>query len=271
MKGTAGWPDSRLAEYYNALVKDGVNAERNFSTCAPGDPYDPLDYYQFGDADYLKIIQTRLEIIKKRDLTEIVILQPYRDSITDDQARWLIRALRPYLPNVILTPVNEPQPQDMDKIMSIVNIALNEGWPKRNLLIEYCDCGTWGDMMLGGLKNEVSVSRHWIGSIETINEIFSGGTAQEILSWGTFCGSNDGPDKLGQAHGLNFRYLEDLGVKNLRPTNDELHNIAGWFLSNGRGYEHLSAAAYQRPGKAFPNMDDAISLGRGERIALSSG
>jgi hypothetical protein len=271
MKETPEWPEKRLAEYYNALAIDGVNAERNFSTCAPGDPWDPLDYYQFDDPDYLTVIQRRLALVKSRDLTEIMILQPYRSGISNADVRWLIKKTKQFLPNIIYEPTNEPGPPDVPRLIAIAEILLEEGIPKSNILIEFAHSGEWSDFMLNGMKDGATVCHHWIGSMETASEVFSGGAAQTILSWGTFCGSNDGPDKLLKAGGLNFKYLEEAGVDNRRPTNYALHALSCWMLENGRGYEHLSASAYRRPTVnhlSWPNMDDCIALGRQERQAM---
>jgi hypothetical protein len=273
MKETPEWPEKRLAEYYNALATDGVNAERNFSTCCinPPDPWDPNAYHQFDDPEYLTVIQRRLALVKSRDLTEIMILQPYRSGISNADVRWLIKKTKQFLPNIIYEPTNEPTVPDVPRLIAIAEILLEEGIPKSNILIEFAHSGEWADFMLNGMKDGASVSHHWMGSMKTVADTFTGAAAQQILSWGGFVGSNDGPDEFNDAGGLNFRYLEEAGVDNRRPTNYALHALSCWMLENGRGYEHLSAAGYRVAtvnGLSWPNMDDAIVIGREERKAM---
>jgi len=271
MKETPDWSDSLLHEYYDSLVIDGVNAERNFSTVAPCDPLDPLDYWRFYDPQYLGVVKKRLDLIKERDLTEIVCVHPYRMGISDDQARWLIRELKGYLPNIIFEAMNEPYPHEQDRNRRIVETLLAEGIPRAHIQVQYVECGAWGDMMEElDLKGKCLVSSHWMGSMETVNDIFSGGTAQTILSWGMFCGSNDGPDKLLKSKGLNFWHNAQAGLDNRRPDNGQLSDITGWLLShNGAGYEMLSASGYQS--SAFPSMNDVIAVGKAERTAMAVG
>jgi hypothetical protein len=275
MKETAEWPDARLPELLDAYVEDGINARRNCSTIAPGDPNDPLDYWRFGDAEYLPVIKHRLDLIKERDLTEIIVLKPYGMGITDDEARTLIRELKPYLPNVILEMVNEPGCDNWQR--HLAELALAEGWPLKYLALEYVHhCGSASDLILELTPNgEAIVSYHWIGSMETVGEIwrpedYPGSDSWRLIKMGFF-GSNDGQDQKQAALGLKF-WLHcqpaTFTDEYRRSSPEQLHDVSKWMWQNGAiGFEDLSASALLR--SASPNMDDAISIGRAERLAMA--
>jgi len=273
MKETPEWPDARLPEYYNALVKDGVNAERNFSTCAPGDPYDPLDYWRFNDPEYLTVIKSRLALIKERDLTEIICLTPYRGSISDDEARWLVRELKSYLPNIIFECVNEPTENERQR--RLVEILKAEGIPNKFIQVQHVDSGAFYDLLHDTLNGEGLATYHWTGTLETINAPWPKGwsTSSGMMTFMTMglYGSNDGQDTMRAALGLNF-WLHDHQnppiTEYRRPNNWQLGKVSAWFRAHGKGHvEHLSASAYQRSAK--PNMDDALSIGHEERLAMA--
>jgi hypothetical protein len=271
MKEIPEWPDNRLAEYYNALVLDGVNAERYVSTCKPGDPYDPLEYWQLEDPEYLGVITKRLNLMRERDLTAIICLQPYRGTISDDRARWLIRALRGY--PIIWECENEPA--DNDNQERLVEILKSEGIPNNFIQIELVDSGAFYDLLHKTLNDEGLATYHWTGTMETIHAPWPKGWStssgmMEFMKMGLY-GSNDGQDTMRAAKGLNF-WLHDHQnppiTEYRRPNNEQLGAVSAWFRAHGKGHvEHLSAAAYQR--SASPNMDDAISIGRAERQAMS--
>jgi len=271
MKETPEWPDARLPEYYNALVIDGINAERNFSTCAPGDPYDPLDYWRFDDPEYLTVIKGRLDLIKERDLTEIVCLQPYRGTISDDKVRWLIRALKPYLPNIVFECVNEPTENDRQR--QLVEILRAEGVPNKYIQIEFVDSGDFYDLLHKTLNDEGLATYHWTGTMETIHAPWPKGWStssgmMEFMKMGLY-GSNDGQDMARAAKGLNF-WLHDHHnppiTEYRRPDNQQLKDVTTWMLAHGKGNENLSASAYLKA--ASPNMDDCINIGHAERRAM---
>lgn len=85
---------------------------------------------------------------------------------------------------------------------------------------------------------------------------------------GTF-GSDETPPRL-DALGLTFKWLKETPAENIarRPNADQIRTIMG--MMKGLGYpryELLSASAFQY--SYLPNLDDAIALGRSERLALS--
>lgn len=271
MKEIPEWPDAGLAKYYDALVADGVNAERYVSTCKPGDPYDPLEYWQLEDPEYLGVITKRLNLMRERDLTAIICLQPYRGTISDDRARWLIRALRGY--PIIWECVNEPTSNDRQA--QLVGILQSEGVENRFIQIQHVDAGAFYDLLHDTLNGEGLATYHWTGTMETVNAPWpkgwstSSGT-MEMMTLGLY-GSNDGEDIMQAARGLNF-WLHDHQdppiTKFRRPNEEQIGQVAAWMKTHGKGHvEHLSAAAYQR--SARPNMDDAITIGHGERQAMA--
>jgi hypothetical protein len=270
MKETPDFPEYRRAEYLNALVNGGINTMRDFITCIPGDEDDPLSYWQFDDPELLELLKSRMKLVQERDLTQILTLQPYCGTISDDQVRYYIRNLKEFLPNqnLIFEPINEPRNNDRQR--EIVKILLDSGVPKENIAIEFVDSSDWVNMFNEfGLIGKSFFSKHWMGSMETVKEIFGGSSAQTLLGWGKFFGSCDGMDEQGKAKGLNFWHNAQAGIDNRRPDNNQLHDIVKWFLTNGGcGYEMLSASGYQH--SAWPNMDDMILIGHDERQAMSS-
>ncbi len=272
-KESENWPDSRLREYYRMLVKAGVNTERGLPYCKD-DPYDPAEYWTFDDPEYLSVVEKRVKMIASYDLTLILNMTPYGPGglyISDAQARWLIRGLAAHHKNIIWSPVNEPA--DNARQGQLVQLLLSEGVSKKHILVEFVESGEFGDMFgeePGSLdpNHEMTISYHWAGSVETFEAVFSGSTAAMVLGWGNVCMSNDGQDKLRKARGLNFWLHEQNGITEYRrPNNQQLYDITKWLLSrNGRGYENLSAAAYQR--SSLPNMDDMLSIGKLEAEAM---
>lgn len=273
MKEIPEWPDARLPEYYDALVKDGINAERYASTCKPGDPYDPLKYWQFSDPKYLTVVKKRLNLMRERGLTAIICLQPYRGSISDDKARWLIRALHGY--PIIWECVNEPTTNDRQA--RLVEVLKEEGVKNKFIQIQWTDSSDFKRLLRDNLNGKGLATYHWTGTMETVNAPWPKGWStssgmMEYMSLGMY-GSNDGQDTMRAAKGLNF-WLHDHHnppiTEYRRPNNPQLRKVAAWMRAHGKGHvEHLSAAAYQR--SARPNMDDAISIGHAERLAMAEG
>jgi hypothetical protein len=269
MKSTAACPDSMRGKFLNALVADGINAIRDALTCAH-DPNDPLDYYYLEDAAFLPVLISRVKEVARRDLTWILSLEPYGGTISDDQARLYIRALMPFIDNIIWEPKNEPR--DNDRQRQLVKILLDEGVPKNHISIQYADAGDWGDMMLGwDLAGKCLTSSHWMGSVESLEWIFAGGTAQTILGWGNFWGSCDGPDTMAMARGRNFYWCIIHGWENRRPTAQQVREIVAWFKAHGGiGYEMLTAVLY--PDSGAPTIAGAFTdEGIEERKALAGG
>ncbi len=283
MRETPEWPDAGRPAYLNALVADGVNAERMASSVAPGDPLDPLTYYKFGTDQYWSVIDWRLGQYLERDLTPILTVLPYKGELTDDDIRELIRRTRRFQP--IYECANEPGDNWTQE--RVLRILQAEGVPLDHIMVAFVDSSDWFEMMktvadLDGqgeiIKIKCLLSAHQFGSMETIRDTFgAGGNADKILSWGNFVASNDGPDKLLKTTGLNFRYLAERGADARRETPEKMREVAAYFIDRERGgYEDLSASGYQRPTTigpdggpvSWPNMDDAIELGRAERLAM---
>lgn len=267
MKSTIACPDSQRGKFLDALVADGVNAIRDALTCAH-DPDDPLDYYQLEDDDFLPVLISRVKEVAERDLTWILLLEPYGRGISDNQARFYIRALMPFIQNLIWEPINEPRNNDRQR--QLVKILLDEGIPKNHISIEYADAGDWFTMFDDyDLKGKALVSSHWMGSVESLEYIFGGSTAQTVLKWGNFWGSCDGPDTMLKSTGRNFWWCIQHGWDNRRPTAQQVREIVAWFKENGAiGYEMLTAILY--PDSGAPTIAGAFSNeGREERWALA--
>ncbi len=283
---TPGWPDAMRSILLDAMVRDGVNAERFASWVAPGDPLDPLSYYDFQSDAYWGAIHDRLIQYRVRDLTPIVTVSPYKAGITEPAARQLIQFLKPMLPNIIFECANEPA--ENYEQFRILEILQDEGVPLKNIMVAFVDSSDWFEMMktVADLDDQGEIvkikcllSAHQFGSMETVNDTFgAGGNADKILSWGNFVASCDGPDKLLKSLGINFRYLAERGVDARRPNNDQLKELVTFFLKNGAGYEMLSAWAYRGDTTigpdggpvSWPNMSDARIFGSEERKTMSS-
>lgn len=268
-KETPLFQESMLEEYYDALVVDGANTERNCSYFL--DETDAWKSHKFGDPDYLRHLYYRLGLVKKRDLTEIFCLTPYGGNLSDEEIRLLIRATKLYLPNIIYEPINEPR--DNERQRRIVEILKEEGIPNDFIQLNYVDSGDFFDLLKNGLKGEGLASYHRVGSMDSINASWpvgwtcSPGTL-EMMQYG-LCPSNDGAN---DGHGLNWAWTDSAR----RSNPEEIKAVLGWSLKHynqftlqdekGRGFEHLSAAGFQRG--EFPCLEDAINFGRDERRAM---
>jgi len=261
---------------YNAIAIDGPNAIRSFSSCVPEPGW---NFYQLGDPDYYEHLAYWLGLLKARDLTAIITLQPYGAEISDDDARRLIRACLPYSPNIIFEAINEPRNNERQK--QLVEILKSEGVENKFIQIEWADEGAFFDLMENTLQGEGLATLHWCGTMATINAPHPQGWATSegclyLVTIGLYPSSDGSTD----GHGPDFPW-----AFNRTPTPEEAKAVLAWSLNHhndftgaiehGRGFEMLSAQgfAWIDPGTGqrgkFPRLEDVIEFGKAERQAMA--
>lgn len=270
-KDNAYFKEAALPAYYDALVADGVNAERSFAYFCDGDA--GWDSYLPCNPGFYEHLTYRLGLIKERDLTEIMCLTPYDGVNSFDEVRKLIRRTKSFLPNIIYECVNEPATNDRQK--RIVDILKEEGVPNKYIQINFLDSGEFGELLTVWLNGEGLACGHRVGSMETIrltNELgkaWEGSPGCMRLMQNGFYGSNDGDDAQQSAKGLTFwaQKPEDK-IKYRRSSNNQIADITTWMLVHGRGvgYEVLSAILFQAT--ECPDLSK-VGEGRAERRAMS--
>jgi len=223
-----------------------------------------------------------MALVAQRKLTEILTIGPYVGYHLKDIPTFLryvetfIKRTKKWLPYVIYETWNEPSGTPEEQVAAsrrIVDILQAEGVPNAHIQIPYSDSSDFAMLLVNQMKGEGLACLHWVGSMETIQlstergQAWEGSSGTEWLMRNGLYGSNDGEDTQGAARGLNWWHREQVGCqKYRRPDIDQLYKITKWMLSHGRGYEHLSAAGFQR--SETPILADAIVLGKSERAAM---
>ena len=291
LKDRPGFTEAELPGYYNALVDDGINAERNLScwvdnNAAPWESLRPwTDRLDRPNEDYYTALDRRMALVAERRLTEIITVGPYDgyhlryDLYFEAYVREFVRRTKKWLPYIIYETWNEPSgfpggtADDAEASLRMVKIFQEEGVPSEHIQIPYCDSSTMFRTLQVTLGGKGLACLHWVGSMETITVTNENGKAWEgsegtaLLMQNGLYASNDGEDTQRASRGLNWQHLEAQGNREyLRPDNDQLYDVTKWMLSHGRGYEHLSAAGFQRA--ETPHLGDAIEIGRAERRAM---
>lgn len=271
-KDNALFKEADLPAYYDALVADGVNAERSFAYFTDGDTN--WDSFLPCNPGFYEHLNYRLGLIKERDLTEIMCLTPYGGENSFDEVREIIRRTKSFLPNIIYECVNEPTTNDRQK--RIVDILKDENIPNKYIQINFLDSGEFGELLTVWLNGEGLACAHRTGSMETIrltNELgkaWEGSPGCMRLMGNGLYGSNDGDDVQQSAKGLTFwaQKPEDK-IKYRRSDNNQITEITSWMLAHGRGvgFEVLSACGFQA--SEPPDLKEAIRIGRDERRAMS--
>jgi hypothetical protein len=205
---------------------------------------------------------------------------PARDLVFE-YARELVHRSEKFRPRVIFQTRNEGgQVVGPDVLYdydhALIALLKSEGIPPRNIMIGYYDSSycamtllpeTWTDPKSGvtyhgvDLMGEGLADAHNIGSPEKIEN--SGDDALRDISWGAFP-SCDGPDD--KSEGLGWFWLP-FGV-NRRPTPAQTKRIVVVMKGFGKKrFEWWSSVAFQK--SVEPNLDDAITNGHEERLAMS--
>ena len=283
MKETATYKDADLPAYYDALAADGVNAERNM-VCLDSTPEWELNLPWIGDdlkavnEEFYRVLDRRMALVAARDLTEIITVGPYSgydlrgNPDFPGYVREFVKRMKKWLPNIIFETWNEPvgSPDEIAETQKqMVTIFQEEGVPDSHIQIAFADGGKNSDILMTQLGGEGLMSLHWIGSMETVQQVWEPSSNYvPLMGYGLY-GSDDGQDTQRSAHGLNWWWHEQQGITEYRrPDNDQIYEITKWMLTHGRGvgYEHLSAAGFQTA--ATPNLEEAIRIGKDERKAM---
>lgn len=290
-----------LPEYFDALVADGITVTRGFMATMDGTsdwnffmPWigqdmktkNPEYFGHFDDGQpsiwIPGVIERRLKMIKDRDLTAICTIVPYGGG----EMTWspdfpiyldnILELLKPFLPNIIIETVNEGGAGSERAQRMIVDAAIQKGFPLEHIQLSPWDGGGYAELLGTVLNGQGLGCWHWYGTMESVEAPWPKGWTDspgglELLKLGTYL-SNDGA---GDGHGLKFSWDPDGVVQRSNP--QELYGITRWGLRHynkftgkleeGRGFEHLSAAAFQTTGR--PDLRAAIEIGREERQAMA--
>jgi len=207
---------------------------------------------------------------------------PARDKVVA-YALELAARTKKYGQRVILETRNEgEQIVGFDGLQSydiaIIVALRGAGWPANRIQTNYFDSGLYYAVLhesqyLGGVG---LASTHRCTTPGDVAWYVNSPGKQGLMKegdWpgadgGTF-GSDETPPRL-DALGLTFKWLVSTPAENLarRPNADQIRTIMG--MMKGLGYpryEMLSASAFQNSN--LPSLDDAISIGHSERLALS--
>lgn len=288
-----------LPDYLDALVADGITVTRAFMATLDGTsdwsffmPWigqnmavkNPAYFGKYinGELSEPGVIQRRMKMIKDRDLTAICTIVPYGGA----DMTWspdfpvyldnILELLKPFMPNIIIETINEGGVGSEAAQRMIVNAALAKGYPVEHLQLSPWDGGGFADLLTGPLQRKGLACWHWYGTLASISAPWPKGWTDsmnglELLNNGVYL-SNDGA---GDGSGLKFSWDPDGIVRRSSPA--EIYQVTGWGLRHfnkftnrweeGKGFEHLSAAAFQTTGR--PDLRAAIELGREERQAMA--
>jgi hypothetical protein len=272
--------ETKLPGYYD-LMAQYVNAERNFAVYLDDDtgyrPWNGDDLTSINE-EYYATLDRRMTLVKERDLTEIVTIGPYAGYDLRGLPAFgtyvgnFVERTEKWLPNIIYETWNEP-PNEPEWQKFIVDILLENGVPQENIQLAYADSSDWYAILSEDLGGKGLACYHWTGSMEAINAPWPAGWStssgmMQLMTLGLY-GSDDGGDGYGQ--GLYWEFQRNIPgcdegclQQYRRPSNQQIYEVTTWMLQNGKGFEHLSAAGFQKP-DAFPiDIEGAMNLGKTE-------
>jgi len=308
MYDTEIWKEADLPLYLDAIAEDGCNAHRDVWCFFDGAnevwrSYVPWvgNDYAVPNEEYYAVIDRRLKMFYERKLTEIISLTPYGmdqnvvfNGAYQSALRTFIQRTKKYLPFVRYETYNEPNTNEDAKVevnKKMVEILQSEGVPNWAIQIAFADRSANSAILINTLNSEGTMSLHWVGSMETIQDgptPWAGSPGTQWLMGAGLGSSDDGQDMKRKSLGLNWGYLEEQGITEAqRPNNLQLYKMTRWMLRKfelmkidangnyiytgqtvrGRVIEHLSAAGFQHK-KEQPNLKMAIEIGRDERIIM---
>ena len=269
-----------LPEYYDALVEDGINSERNFAVFLDDDEYwkayrpwvgDDLDVV---NEEYYQVFNRRMALVAERKLTEIVTVGPYAGYHLKSSSNFpgyvhtFICRTQKWMPYIIYETWNEPTgsvDEQYDSQKLIVDILKAVSIPLNHIQVNWFDSSLFFKLISEDLQGKGLAAIHWYGSERSADTLKVGMMASHLIPNGTYPCS-DGQDWHREAKGLDWPW--DITKEYRRPSVGQIRYISKViFELGGRGFDHLSASGFQ-PDLMTPNLKKAIELGRDERRAM---
>ena len=271
--------EADLAEYYDTLVEDGINSERNFATFLDEDEYWKAHRPWVGEdldvvnEEYYQVFDRRMAFVVERRLTEVVTIGPYsgyhlKSNLKfPDYVREFIRRTKKWIPYIIYETWNEPTGvpgEQYDSQKLIVDILKTEGI-REHVQVNWFDSSLFYQLISEDLQGKGLAAIHWYGSEQSADTLKVGMMASHLIPNGTYPCS-DGEDWHREAKGLDWPW--DTTKEYRRPSVEQIRYISKVISElGGKGFDHLSASGFQ-PNKKTPNLKTAIDLGREERRAM---
>jgi hypothetical protein len=302
--------ETKMLDYYDEL-KETNNAERNFAWWTEKDPnWNPYGIYPFKKCDgkydltkpnplYYEQLFRRLDMVKQRDLTEIISLIDFSGSVNPQNWPSNPWNRKNNVNNTAMLPsrllAHEPSIQAFLRYLTVftkktlpykrwliielgnevggdyfhlynwyrrgIKKLIELGIPKWRIQINWFDSSYFWQLIYFDFPGILSAI-HCEGSPKSISEMHSG-SSQKLVENGMY-GSSDGPDWNGQSKGLLGKGWPEAYRK---PSPGQLRPMVKQTLKKGsKGFEHLSAACVVN--SYIPDLDDAINIGKSEREAL---
>jgi hypothetical protein len=163
--------------------------------------------------------------------------------------------------------------RDFDHAM--IAALRSAGCPPEQIQIGFFDSSLFYATLSEDLEGRGLASTHRINSEVDVNWYRDSPGKQGLMKLGDYpcCdGASFGVDENPPAYralGLTFSWLVGTPAENVarRPNVNQIAYIMATMRGLGFGrYEHLSASAFQH--SVLPDLDDAITLGRAERLAM---
>ena len=271
-KDGAEFKAADIPDYLDAITVDGVTAVRGViesNDATPGH----WESYHWGDAGYEDHLRTILAAIKARDLTAIICVTPYGGaSYSDAQYNQVLAVLKDYLPNVIISPINEPT----DNIINqrVVTLALASGWPAENILCEFVDSSDYYSLLHNTLGSKASGCLHFVASMADVNAPWPNGWTTSDGMMRFVHEEHVFPSTDGGTHGNDgqFPFPEWQAHPEAHCSSpDDAYQITKWIIgTGGRGFELLSKSMFA-DGVPYPNARLSITAGAAERQAMRRG
>jgi hypothetical protein len=152
-----------------------------------------------------------------------------------------------------------------DYDQAIIAALKLEGVPAYRIQVNWYDSGLFYQTINEDLEGEGLAATHQVCSEESVEWYKTSPGKQGLMKLGDYPCS-DGPDFEDAADGLAWFWLP--GGQGRRPSVGQIGYIFRTMSELGYPrFEHLSASAFQTG--PLPNLDDAIRLGKTERLAMN--
>ena len=196
---------------------------------------------------------------------------PAREKVLE-YARELVRRVARFKDHVILEAVNEGTQivgfdAYADYTRAVISTLKSEGWPVDHIQVNWFDSSLFYSILKDDLEGRGLAATHQVCSEKSVDWYKTSPGKQALMALGDYP-SSDGPDfydSEGAPQGLKWFWLPAGQAR--RPSAEQIAYIMRTMA--GLGYprfEQLSAAAFQKG--SLPDLGDAISLGRPERLAM---